>query len=201
MSFHVGLGCRLADGLKRTAVAVDGNYTIYGTSTGLIEVYEGAGGPTSRAWGRRCFRRLPPGLTYETPAGASSLVVSPARVVTGRGAGRVYRLLQVIPLGERAVRPRVQQKASSSHLSEAVLRQADVAVSLRGVDGRGLGGAAAGYVGLVSVGWGVEGRRYVSFRMERPIVARAVCRATPAVSGPLGNDTAVEVEVAAEEVV
>ncbi len=63
VSFHVGLGCRLAvaDGLKRTAVVVDGNYTIYGTSTGLVEVYEGQA--TSRAWGRRCFRRLPPGLT------------------------------------------------------------------------------------------------------------------------------------------
>ncbi len=63
--FHVGPGCRLAvaDGLKRTAVAVDGSYTIYGTSTGLVEVYEGAGWSTSRAWGRRCFRRLPPGLT------------------------------------------------------------------------------------------------------------------------------------------
>jgi len=41
--FHVGPGCRLAvaDGLKRTAVAVDGNYTTYGASTGLTEVYEG----------------------------------------------------------------------------------------------------------------------------------------------------------------
>jgi hypothetical protein len=39
--FHVGPGCRLADGLKRAAVAVDGNYTIYGTSTGLVEVYVG----------------------------------------------------------------------------------------------------------------------------------------------------------------
>jgi hypothetical protein len=66
--------------------AVDGNYTIYSTSTGLVEVYERAG--WSRAWGRRCFRRLPPGLAYETLAGVSSLIISPVRVVTDRGAGR-----------------------------------------------------------------------------------------------------------------
>ncbi len=55
--FHVGPGCRLAvaDELKRTAVAVDGNYTIYSTSTGLVEVYEGTGWSTSRAWGAGAF--------------------------------------------------------------------------------------------------------------------------------------------------
>jgi hypothetical protein len=49
--FHVGLGYRLAvaDGLKRTAVVVDGNYTIYGTSTGLVEVYEETGWSASTA--------------------------------------------------------------------------------------------------------------------------------------------------------
>ena len=62
MLFHVGLGFRLAvvGGLRRTADAVDGNYTIYGTSTGL-EVYEGDGLVYVRCVGRRCFRRLPPG--------------------------------------------------------------------------------------------------------------------------------------------
>ncbi len=57
------------------------------------------------------------------------------------------------------------------------------------------------YVMLVPAGWEVEGRRYTSLRVERLLAARAVYRATPAVSSPLGNGTAVEVEVAAEEVV
>ncbi len=57
------------------------------------------------------------------------------------------------------------------------------------------------YVRLVSVGWEVEGRRYMSLRVERLLVARAVYRAAPAVSGPLGSGTGVEVKVAAEEVV
>jgi hypothetical protein len=49
------------------------------------------------------------GLAYESPAGVSSVVVSPVRVVTNCGSwmayverGVVYRLFQVIPLGEGA---------------------------------------------------------------------------------------------------
>jgi hypothetical protein len=66
--FHVGPGCRLAvaDGLKRTAVAVDGNYTIYGTSAGLVEVYEGVGWSTSPV-----LSASSAGLAYEIPAGPS----------------------------------------------------------------------------------------------------------------------------------
>ncbi len=70
-------------------------------------------------------------------------------------------------------------------------------------EGRGLGGAASSpaYVRLVLAGWEVEGRRYVSLRVERLLVACAVYRATPADSSPLGDGTVVEVKVAAEEVV
>ena len=49
---------------------------------------------------------------------------------------------------------------------------------------------------LVPVGWGW---RYASLRVEGSLVARAVCGAASAVSGPLRGGTAVE--VAAEEVV
>ncbi len=45
-------------------------------------------------------------------------------------------------------------------------------------------------VGLVSAGWEVEGRRCASLWAERPLAACAVCRAAPAVSGPLGSGTA-----------
>ncbi len=48
-------------------------------------------------------------IAYETPAGASSLVVSPVRMVTNCGSwmafverGVDYGLSQVIPLGEEA---------------------------------------------------------------------------------------------------
>ncbi len=100
------------------------------------------------------------------------------------------------------MRPRVQQRRHLRHLSEAVLRQADVAVSLRWMAGGSeVPPPPPAYVGLVSVGWEVEGRRYVSLRVERLLVASAVYRATPAVSSPLGNGTAVEVKIAAEEVV
>ncbi len=128
--------CRLAvvDGLKRRAVAVDDNYTIYGTSTGLVEVYEGAGWSTSPV-----LSVSSAGLAYETSAGVS-LVISLVRVVTNCGSwtafverGVVYRLLQVRGRGRGAFT--CPTKASSSHLSEAVLRQVDLAASLRGAEG------------------------------------------------------------------
>ncbi len=40
--YSVGAG-RLADGPRGVVVAVDGIYTTYGASTGLVEVYEGGG--------------------------------------------------------------------------------------------------------------------------------------------------------------
>jgi hypothetical protein len=135
--FHVGPGCRLAvaDGLKRTAVAVDGNYTIYGTSTGLIEVYEGDSLVYVKSVGAPVLSASSAGLNiaYETPAGAFSLVVSPVEVVTGRGAGRGLQASPGHPPGrEDAARPRIGGRCHLRHVSETVLRQADAAVSLRG---------------------------------------------------------------------
>jgi hypothetical protein len=94
--------------------------------------------------------------------------------------GVVYRLPQVIPWGRGRGASTCPTKASSSHLSEAVLRQVDLAVSLRGAEGLEVPPLPPAYVRLVSVGWEVEGRRYASPRVERPLVARAVYRATPA---------------------
>jgi hypothetical protein len=219
--FHVGPGCRLAvaDGLKRTAVAVDGNYTIYGTSTGLVEVYEGDRLVYVKSVGAPVLSASSAGLNiaYETPAGASSLVISPVRVVTNCGSwtafverGAVYRLPQVIPLGEGARCVHVSNKTEGGVIYATYQRQFYVKlISPSPFEGWMAEGsevpppppAAAGYVRLVPVGWEVEGRRYASLRVERPLVARAVYRAAPAVSGPLGNGTAVEVKVAAEEVV
>jgi hypothetical protein len=100
--FHVGLGCRLAvrDGLKRMAVAVDGDYTIYGTSAGLVEVYEGAGWSTSPV-----LSASSAGLAYEIPAGPSP---SPVRVVTDcrswSGGAVCLRALQRRHLSETVLR-------------------------------------------------------------------------------------------------
>jgi hypothetical protein len=91
----VGPGCRLAvaGGLKRTAVAVDGNYTIYGTSTGLIEMYEGDSLVYVKSVEAPVLSASPAKLNiaYETPAGAFSLVVSPVRVVTNCRSWSVAR--------------------------------------------------------------------------------------------------------------
>jgi hypothetical protein len=153
--FHVGPGCRLAvaGGLKKTAVAVDGNYTIYGTATGVVEVYEGDKLVYVKSAGAPVLSASSAGLAYETPAGASSLIISPVRVVTNCRSWTaylersvVYRLPQVTPGRGGPVRPHIKQdrgRRHLRHLSEAVLRQVDLAVSLRGVDGRGLGGAAS----------------------------------------------------------
>ena len=106
--FHVGPGCRLAvaDGLKRTAVAVDGNYTIYGTSTGLIEVYEGDRLVYVKSVGSLVLSVSSAGLNiaYEIPGGVSSLIISPVKVVTNCGSwtafverGAVYKLPRSSP--------------------------------------------------------------------------------------------------------
>jgi hypothetical protein len=92
--------------------------------------------------------------------------------------GVVYRLLQVIPLEERMRRV---HGSGGGVIYATYQRQFYVKLmppSLFG--GRGLGGAAAGYVRLVSAGWGVEGWLYAWLRVERLLVARAVYRAVPA---------------------
>ena len=219
--FHVGPGCRLAlaDGLKRTAVAVDGNYTVYGTSAGLIEVYEGDKQVYAKSVGAPVLSVSSAGLNiaYETPGGASSLIISPVRVVTNCGSwtayverGATYRLPQVIPMGEGVRCVHVSNRTEGGVVYATYQRQFYVRlISPSPFEGWVAEGsevpppppAVLGYVRLVPVGWEVEGRRYGSLKVYRPLVARAVYRAVPAVSGPLGNGTAVEVKVASEEVV
>ncbi len=104
--------------------------TRYGTSTGLVEVYEGACWSTLRAWGRWASASSA-GLNtaYETPAGPPP---SPVRVVADCGSwmafverGVVFRPPQVITWGRGAACLRVQRDRGRRHLrrlSEAVLR-------------------------------------------------------------------------------
>ena len=218
--FHVGPGCRLAlaDGVKRTAVAVDGEYVIYGTSTGLVEVYRGDELVYSRDVGAPVFSVASAGLNiaYETSRGVFSLIVTPVRVVSNCGEwtayverGSVYRLPVVIPAGEGARCVYVSNRTAGGVVYAVYKRQYYV----RLVSPKPFEGwvdervevppppeASAGLVKLVPLGWEVEGRRNATLVVRKPLTARAVYRAEPAVSGPLGNGTAVEVKIAAEEV-
>jgi hypothetical protein len=219
--FHVGAACRLAlaDGAKRTAVAVDGNYTIYGTSTGLIEVYEGGRLVYVKSVGAPVLSVSSAGLNiaYETPGGASSLVLSQLRVVTNCGVwtayverGAAYRLPQVIPMGEGARCVHVSNRTEGGVVYGTYQRQFYVRlVSPSPFEGWVAEGAEVpppppvtlGYVKLVPAGWDVDGKRYASLTVSRPVTARAVYRVVPAVSGPLGNGTAIEARIVTDEVV
>ncbi len=147
--------------------------------------------------GAPAFSASSAGLAYETP---SSLVVSPVRVVTNCRSWMAYVERSTdpghLPGGGGAVCLRVQQVRGRRYLATNLTLFSFEEWMGDGSEVPSPPPAAAGYVRLVSVGWGVKGWRYAS----GGVTPRGPRRLQSCDCGPLGSGTAVEVKVAAEEV-
>ncbi|MFP3267351.1 MAG: type II/IV secretion system protein [Thermoproteus sp.] len=212
-SFAVGPGCRLAlpPGDKGTAVAVDGPYTIYGTSTGLLEVYLGGRLVYSRDVGAPVLSVSSAGLNlvYETPEGAYPLILVNYTVSSSCGNWSA-----LAPSGSPPQPPPEVQfpngtrclltasEAADRTVYASYVRQYYVVLSSPRPFSGWLNASAEvpppppvslDYVELAPVGWLVDGRIVGTIAVASPVEARAVYRLVPLVNGTLGNGTAVYV--------
>ncbi len=220
-SYAVGPGCRLelALGNKTTAVAVDGPYTIFGTSTGLIEVYLGDRLVFSKNVGEAVLSLSSSGLNivYETASGVKPLVLINITVVSNCGSwsvlaekGAKHSLPQVVDLGGgvRCVH------LSNSSLGGVVYAKYERQYYVELISPKPFSGWVAegtvipppeslrlNYVALKPVGWLVEGRIVESIVVDKPTRAQAVYKVEPVVSGDLGNGTYLKVDVETAEIV
>jgi hypothetical protein len=220
-SYAVGPGCRLevAAGNKTTAVAVDGPYTIYGTSTGLVEVYLGGQLVYSRNVGEAVLSLSSVGLNvvYETASGARPLVLRNVTVVSNCGVwsvllerGERYSLPRVVDLGGGARCVYVSNVTEGGVIRAAYERQYYVElISPRPLSGWFAEGyvipppepAQIGYVVLRPAGWLVGGKIVERLVVAGPLRAQAVYRVEPVARGDLGNGTYLDVVVETAEVV
>ncbi|MGC9118968.1 MAG: type II/IV secretion system protein [Thermoproteus sp.] len=212
-SFAVGPGCRLvlARGDKGTAVAVDGPYTIYGTSTGSLEVYMGGRLVYATNVGAPVLSVSSAGLNivYETPTGARPLVLVNYTVVSNCG-----NWSRLVPAGSPMAPPSAVQFPNGTRcvlsanytVGQTVLatyvRQYYVSLaSPAPFSGWMSAGSTVppppplelGYVELAPLGWEVGGRLVRSLTVLGPVNASAVYEVVPLVNGTLGNSTAVYV--------
>ncbi|CCC81771.1 hypothetical protein [Thermoproteus tenax] len=214
-SFAVGPGCRLAyaDGRKETAVAVDGPYVIYGTSTGYIEVYYGGQLVYERKVGGPVLSVSSSGLNiaYETPEGVFPLILINETVVSNCGnwsllreAGTAYSPPSVIEFGNGTRCVLSSNYTASGVVYANYVRQYYVQLSSPHPMAAWLPAGAQlpqppsvveGLVELIPLGWQIDGRLLQQTAVEGPLAASAVYRVVPAVNGTLGNGTMLLVKV------